>query len=292
MLDELFPSTFIEGVQLLRIVARHRVAGLERGEHTARRAGTGLDFRDYRAYVPGDDPRRIDWNVYRRSGRLTTRLYDEVERLAVYVLLDTSSSMFFESPPRANAGRQLVVALVSAALRQHDRATVFPFGASLGPPIRILPQRGLPMLLHELAGLKEAGATDLDAVIANFERLRLPSGLVVVVSDFFDQRGIESTLAAIGRLRHRIALVQLTRAADRDPLVSGDVRLLDCESDAPLEVGVDAATLAAYRAAYDRFQTQLDHFAMRRQALLARIDTQAPILDQLHLLFPGGVLHL
>lgn len=292
MPTDLFPPSFVAGIRQLRIVSRHRLAGVEQGAHAARRAGTGLDFRDYRPYQPGDDLRRVDWNVYRRSRRLITRVYDEVERLAVHVLLDTSTSMYFENPPRADAARQVAVALAAAGLRQHDRVTVFPFGDGLSAPIRLRSQPGLPALMRELAGLQPAGPMALTRAAAELGRMRLPLGLLVVVSDFFDPAGVEAVAAALGNLRHRLALVQIIRADDGNPRLSGDVRVVDCETGVRREVEIDAAALAAYRSAYDRFHEALAAFAARRQAPLVQIDAGADVLNQLTSLFPGGVLRL
>ena len=113
-------------------------------------------------------------------------------------------------------------------------------------------------------------------------------GLAVIVSDFFDPRGIEAVTSALGSLRHRLLLVQLTRKADRDPDLTGDLRLVDCESGAAADVSISAATLERYRAAYDRFQDGLTRFARKRGAGLLRIDADLPVVPQLAAVFEGG----
>ena len=102
--EPLFDGEFLDKVQRLRLVAR-RVAPRGRfAEQASKDRGSGLEFQDYRPYVPGDDLRAIDWNVYRRLGRVFLRLFEELEDLPVYLLPDISGSAWMEDPPRARAG--------------------------------------------------------------------------------------------------------------------------------------------------------------------------------------------
>ncbi len=288
----LFTDSFIHAVCRLRISARSAAPVGRTGEHISRRAGAGIEFRDYRAYAPGDDLRRVDWNIYRRSRRLFLRLAEEPRELPVHVLLDASDSMFFEQPPRADAGRQVAAALAAAAVHQHDRAAVYPLGHALGRPLRLAGSPGLPALLTKLADLGPSGRTDLAGAVRAFASLKPPRGLVAIVSDFFDPGGIDGVLDAMGTLPHRLVLAQLTRRTDRDPGLSGDLELLDCETNAPILTTVTPAELRAYQAAYDAFESKLHAFALRRRAALISIDCDAPILPQMDRLFPGGILRV
>ena len=135
-MSDLFPPSFVEGIHRLRLIARRVPHGRDAGEHASRFGGSGIDFRDFRPYAPGDDLRRVDWNAYRRSRRLLTRLFEEPRRVSLHILLDISESMFFEASPRANAGRQLAAAFATVALEHHDGATIYPYGSQLMPPMR------------------------------------------------------------------------------------------------------------------------------------------------------------
>src|SRR5512141_2210541 len=77
----------------LRLIARRVRAGQMKGERRSTKRGTSIEFADYRDYVPGDDLRRVDWNVYARTERPFVKLHEEEEDLAVHILLDTSASM-------------------------------------------------------------------------------------------------------------------------------------------------------------------------------------------------------
>ena len=80
-LEELFDPAFLESLQHLRLIARRVPPGGRFAEHLSRDLGPGIEFRDFRPYVPGDDLRAVDWNIYRRLGRVFVRLYEELEDL-------------------------------------------------------------------------------------------------------------------------------------------------------------------------------------------------------------------
>src|SRR5690606_38681434 len=79
-----------------RLPLRSRVWKGHAGEFQGAGVGSSLDFQDHRSYVPGDDPRHINWQAYARTGQYTMKLYREEVRPLVDVVLDASDSMFFE----------------------------------------------------------------------------------------------------------------------------------------------------------------------------------------------------
>lgn len=288
-LDQLFDAEFLESIAHLRIVSGRVPRGGRFAEQRSRDLGHGIEFRDFRPYAPGDDLRAIDWNIYRRLGRVFLRLFEELEDLPLYLLPDVSRSAFLEEPPRARAGLRCALALAAISLGQHDSVGVFPFSDDLEVLVR--PQAGKNRVLtfaRQLATITPGGATDFAQAARRFGGMRLRRGLVVVVSDFFDPRGLPAVLAALGTVRHELLLVQLVRASDREVAVQGDLRLTDCETGAFQDVSVTPAVLERYRAAYDRFQDGLAEFARRRNAGLLRLDVEAEVVPQLAALFESG----
>jgi len=287
----LFSAEFLRRIRRLRIVARQVPAGGRHAEHRSRDLGGGMEFRDFRSYVPGDDIRRVDWNLYRRGGHLFLRLFEEPENLPVYILLDLSDSMFFEAPPRADAARQMAAALTAVSLNQLDRIAIYPFGVDLVDPLAPLSgKHRLYRALDYLEHLQSAGPTDLPRALRRFAAMRMRSGLAVVISDFFDPRGTGQVIAAMKSLRHRLLLVQVVRRTDESPSLGGELRLVDCESAATVDVAVTPANLQRYREAYRKHCDELLAFAARRRSAHLRLDADRPVLEQLSGLFPEGIL--
>ena len=168
-LADLFDADFLESVQHLRIVAR-RVAPRGRfAEQRSRDRGHGLEFQDYRPYVAGDDLRAIDWNVYRRLGRVFLRLFEELEDLPLYLLPDVSRSLWLEDPPRVRAGLRSALALGSIALGHHDSVGVFPFAEDVRTLVRPGAGKGRVFALADrMAELEPGGVTDLRRSLKHF----------------------------------------------------------------------------------------------------------------------------
>lgn len=259
-----------------------------------------MEFRDFRPYTPGDDLRAVDWNIYRRLGRVFLRQFEELEDLALYMLPDLSRSMFFEAPPRVLGALRTTLALAAVALGEHDTVGVFPFAETLdlsqrptAGKHRVLPLAEQMQAAAQRASAGEAGVrTDLAQSLDVLAQTRLREGLVVVVSDFFEPAGLEPVFDRLSRLRHRLLLVQLVRPIDRDPTqrpgFEGDLRLVDCETGAAEDVSVTPAALERYKVAYDAHSASLTAFAERRHAGFVRIDVDQPIVPQLAALFESG----
>src|ERR1700757_5299864 len=84
-------------IQNLELVARSVVEGFVQGLHRSPYMGFSVDFAAYRQYMPGDEIRRIDWNVFGRSDRLYVKLYEGETNTRVLVMLDVSGSMRYGS---------------------------------------------------------------------------------------------------------------------------------------------------------------------------------------------------
>ena len=288
---ELFPAEFVAAAARMRLNAGPVPRGGRHAEHASTQLGPGMEFRDFRSYMPGDDIRRIDWNLYRRSGRLFLRLFEEERDLPVYILLDCSDSMFFEDPPRVNPAKQAAAVLIGAALNQHDCPALFPFGESLNEGFPSIGHvRALPSTLDRIAQIGAFGPTHLPAVLHRLNSMRLRRGVVAIVSDFFDPAGIETLVKSLHGVQHKLLLVQLCRASDAEPSFEGDLSLVDCEVGGDLRVTVTPKALSAYREAYTRFQEQLLEFAGRRGAGYIALNADGDVLDQFMRVFAGGVI--
>ncbi len=100
LLDE---STRRKFDQLMLVASKVRVGAIK-GERRSNKRGTSIEFADYRNYAPGDDLRRLDWNLYARLERPYVKLFEDEEDLAVHLILDASASMAFplEGDPAHN----------------------------------------------------------------------------------------------------------------------------------------------------------------------------------------------
>ena len=291
---DLLDPAFLEQACALRIVA-HRVAPSGRwAEHRSHDRGQGLEFRDYRPYSPGDEMRSIDWNIYRRLGRIVVRLFEEMEDLPIYLMPDLSHSMWNEPAPRAVVALKVAIGLAAIGLDQQDRVGIFPFGDELTTSVRPTSGRGrLPILADALTRIAQSArsrrcGTDLAAALSRFRGLGLRDGMLVVISDFFDPQGAQQIVEELKRSRQRPLLVSIARKADRDPTLRGDVRVRDCESGIVQDVSINDEVLRKYQAAYDTHFDTLRAFVKQRQGGWLQIDADQNVMEQLATLFESG----
>ena len=83
-------EAFLRSLNRLRLDAPRRMRGVYTGERPSKKRGRSVEFADYRAYTPGDDPRRLDWNILARHGKTFIKLFEDEEDATVTILLDAS----------------------------------------------------------------------------------------------------------------------------------------------------------------------------------------------------------
>jgi hypothetical protein len=284
------------------------------------RRGTSLDFADFRSYQPGDDFRTIDWGIYGRLDKLVVRLYAEEEDLTVHLLLDSSRSMSFGSPPKIDYARRLAAALGYVGIGSLDRVGVTTFGAGLGegPAAALAPRRGRAQLFHlqeHLSGFAPAGRTDIARSLEEYARRSRSPGLAIVITDLLDDPGTGSGTAksapgtarsasrgvlegykrGLQALRFHDFEVVLVHVLDREeigPSEQGALRFTDMETGQTLPLYVDRQLLAAYRARVAGFFGEVESFCLRNRIEYLRAATLVPFEDVvLRYLRQGAHLH-
>src|SRR5512140_2277370 len=128
MSDALLTPELLRRLEQFQLLAARRAKSSAKGERRSRARGQSVEFADYRTYVPGDDFRYLDWNLYGRLDRLFLKLYEEERELPVAIFLDASESMTFGTPRKFDFARQVAAAVGYVALCGFDRVsvTVFP----------------------------------------------------------------------------------------------------------------------------------------------------------------------
>src|SRR5215216_666158 len=127
--QQLFDETTRRKLEQLMLSGSRVRAGAIKGERRSTKRGTSIEFADYRNYAPGDDLRRLDWNIYARLDRPLTKLYEDEEDLAVHLILDTSASMNWggDSDPELHKfdyARRLIAGLGYISLSTNDRLVI------------------------------------------------------------------------------------------------------------------------------------------------------------------------
>ena len=119
----LLENDVLARLERMRLLPRRRLTNRSRGEHHAAKGGTSTEFADYRDYVPGDDVRNVDWNIFARLERPYVKLYRHEEEMHVVSILDASSSMQFEG--KFERAKQLAATFGLMGLMNVERVSCF-----------------------------------------------------------------------------------------------------------------------------------------------------------------------
>ncbi|GAA0715795.1 hypothetical protein GCM10009105_21500 [Dokdonella soli] len=230
----------------LHLVARSGAGGDGLGQHASRSRGAGLEFAQYRAYEPGDEPRRIDWKLYARSDRYFVREAERDSPLTVWLILDATASMHQSDVARKDfskldAAKALAACVIELAVRQGDRFGVIALGGDA--PLALPASAGARQrdrCLLELARLRCAGGwPDAASLRPLWERIAA-NALVLFFSDFFDEAAV-ALAERLAAARREVLTVQLLGADERDFPFTGGHRFLDPESKVERRVDASAA---------------------------------------------------
>jgi len=266
LLDE---STRRKFDQLMLVASKVRVGAIK-GERRSNKRGTSIEFADYRNYAPGDDLRRLDWNLYARLERPYVKLYEDEEDLAVHLILDASASMAFplEGEPTHNKflyARRLFAALAYIALVNNDRLMLTVLRG--GELEHFGPSRGRSQtvaMLKYAHSLKAQGVTDLNVALKDYATRASRPGLAIVISDMFSPSGYVEGLNALLGKGHEVAVLHVLSPEEIMPPLSGDLRLIDAESGQAQEVSLDAGIRDLYVRRLESWRDEMRRECSRR----------------------------
>jgi uncharacterized protein (DUF58 family) len=240
----------------LDVTIGRRMEGLLAGDYRSSLLGEGTELALIRPYVPGDDVRRIDWNVTARTGEPHVRVQLAERVLVSWLVLDTSPSMRFGTADRrkADVAEGVAIGVGHFATRRGNRLGVLTFG---GHEPRTLPVRqgrvGLVGLLSALRDEPEPapgriGATSLGGALRRADSLARQRSLVVVVSDFRGPRDWRKPLLQLAG-RHDVIAVEIRDPREQALPNAGELWLVDPETGRQLRVDTRSAKLRARFAA-------------------------------------------
>jgi uncharacterized protein (DUF58 family) len=264
----------------LSFVSRRRARAGAGGEHRSRRRSPSTDFVDYRPYQPGDDFRRVDWNVFGRLGSLQVKVTEARERLDVVLVLDCSSSMAYGQPDKLGFATQLVAALGYVGMARSDsvRIVCLTEQPAQGGLLQSFGRRTkMPDLVAQLSRVAPAGCVDVNAGLGACVPDDIRQPLVVVVSDLLTRDGVALGLTALQTRQTDVVVLHVVSPDEANPHLAGEVELIDAETNEVLEVGVSLETLSAYRARFATWLDEREAECTSRGIRYARLMTDRPL---------------
>jgi len=295
----LFPDPAqLHQLERLTIAAKGRVRGTMQGKRRSRLLGSSLEFADFRPYAPGDDIRRLDWNVYGRTGKAFIRQFWDEQEMNLSLYIDGSPSMRFGyvpgeegrmAPPKTNklaCALRLAACVGYAALAGEDRVAACVFADRR---ISALPAvRGKGAALRLFAYLEEElarpvaeapGTDDLRVAFSQAGVYPRTPGQSWLFTDGLYAQGLETVLNRFATAGQHLVFVHVLGPEELAPDLAGERKLIDAETGEDKDVAFGANVQKAY------YRELNAHIAMIRKWCAGRgfdyvlADTSVPAVE-------------
>ena len=261
-------SAELSSLRDLELVARATVEGLRQGLHRSPFHGYSAEFSQYRHYRPGDDLKYVDWKAFGRTDRLYSRQFRETTNLGALFVIDVSRSMAF--PPQGQTkfdlARATAAVLATLVIDQGDAAGLLAVSGEGPGSTHYVPARSgrhhLHLCLAALARLKAQGKAGTSAALTRAAALLRRRGLVVVVSDFYEEDQTLVEVRRLARIGHDVIVVHVMAREELALQGAGAIELQDLETGATIVTNPNAIA--------DAYRDNVTAFLARVQTAVAR----------------------
>ncbi len=270
----------IARAEALGMNARFIVEGYMAGEHKSPYRGFAIEFAQHREYAPGDDVRHLDWKVQAKTERYYIKQYEQETNFVAHLLLDGSESMKYGSGEisKLEYGKMMAACLAYLILHQRDAVALGIFDEEVQEYLPRSDNRdNLFRIMDRLAGFEPLRGTRLAPVLHGMAGQIKRKGIVIVISDFFDDE--EELLQSVQHLRfkgHEVIMMQVLDPCEIDFPFIGNVEFEGLE-DLPLIRTRPSQIKKSYHREFEKFRERLRSDVERHQCHFVGVRTDQPL---------------
>lgn len=279
MEEKIFNEDFFRKLSNINLNINLKLSQGAQGGRKSKAKGMSVEFSDFREYAPGDDFRRVDWNAYGRLDKLFIKVFMEEREGIFNIFLDKSKSMDYGKINKKKTALQLGAALSYIALNNLDRVQ---FNLIENDKISMLQggtgKRGFQSILKQLEQVDFEGSTNMGSSI--IKKKISNRGVSIIISDFFDNNGIESIEKALKYLAYKkqqIILIQVLCNEEINPSIENEVTLVDSESNEKVKLNLNNKVIASYKEALKNFNKQLESLALKYGGTFISVESGRPL---------------
>jgi uncharacterized protein (DUF58 family) len=266
----------------LQLRARRIVEGFVSGAHRSPYRGFSVEFSEHREYAPGDDLRYLDWKVFGRTDKFYLKQYEDETNLICYLVLDVSESMSYRGPNSAMSKLEyaqcLAASLAWLVLQRQDAVGLVTFDREVRDTVSPSSNAShLASLISVMENASPHGETSVSGVFRELSRKMTKRGIVLIISDLFDEPA--SVLSGLRQLRYRkhdVAVLQLLDPAEMQLPFDLPTRFRGLEGAADIAADPHAIRLG-YRAEIDRFLAQIKRGCLDNEIDYRLLTTEQPL---------------
>jgi len=224
-------SELLAQIKNLEIQTKDLVEGIQSGAYNSKFRGGGIEFSEVREYVPGDDVKRIDWNVSARHNSLFVKEFVEENELNIYLILDLSASNNFGFiKSKLDLSFEVAVSLMFLALKNNDKLGLGIFTDKLE---KFIPsKKGKKQLLRIIRELidytPKSKKTDIMESLSTLNNKLKRKSVIYIISDFISD-SYDKPLKFL-KLHHRVTLINISDIREKEIPEIGYAQLEDAET--------------------------------------------------------------
>lgn len=282
--SNLLDSAAISRAEALGLHARFVVEGYMAGEHKSPYRGFAIEFAQHREYTHGDDPRHLDWKVLGRTDRYYIKQYEQETNYVANLLLDGSESMRYGSGKltKLHYGKMMAACLAYLILHQRDATALGLFDTT----VRDYAPRSdnlatIHNIMARLAAFEPKEQTNIGAVLHEMARQIRRKGLVILISDFFDDEA--KVLEGIQHLRfggNEVVVFHLMDPYELEFPFTGQVEFDGLEGIAKIQAR-PAEIRKSYLREVESFRQRLREGCERNNCHYTLVNTAQPLHEVL-----------
>jgi uncharacterized protein (DUF58 family) len=263
---------------------RGLVIGNLAGAHKSPLSGFAVEFAGHREYVPGDDPKHVDWRVYYTRDKYFVKQYELETNFVCHLALDVSASMRYGAGPEQKLlfAANIAMALGYSIVRQSDKVALFTFDDRLRgavPPSNSMAQ--VVRMTEHLDKLQPVEKTALDQSLGEIASRLGRREIVMVFSDFFgDVERLEAVLQRMRYNQHEVVLLQIMHHDELAFELGGMVKFVGLEEAGELMAQTDDLR-RGYLEALRQHNERLTAIAERNGCERLLLDTSLSLREQL-----------
>ncbi len=267
MKRRILDGEFLDRLDAAALCLKSQMTGFFGGTRKARSYGNTVEFADFREYFPGDDIRRIDWNVYARFEKYFIKLFTDERQMQNHILIDCSMSMAFGSPDKATAALRIAAAFGYLSVCSMDKVSFKLLKGNVAQelPFDVTSKDSFYRAAQILETTEFEGDTDLERSVLNIAKPGHDDGLTIIISDFFTESNWKKMIDYLVYRRREIMMIQVLSPDELYPGFDGRVDMQDSESaDRNMKMMVTKKSMQAYQQALDDYEKELIDFCASR----------------------------
>lgn len=284
MKRRILDGDFLDRLDAAALLLKNPMTGYFGGSRKAKSYGSTVEFADFREYFPGDDIRRIDWNVYARFEKYFIKLFTDERQMHNHIMIDCSASMACGKPEKAAAALRIAAAFGYLSVTAMDRVSFKMLKGEKAEDLgfTVYNKDSFYRGAQILENTEFEGETNLEKSVTTIESPGYDDGLTIIISDFLTDSNWKKMIDFLVYNRREVLVIQVLSPDELYPDFDGRVHMVDSESfgfEDPknMRVRMTRKLVEAYQKAFDEYEQELIDFCASRGATFFTVSSDEPI---------------